>query len=259
MRKPTTYNLQPTTRILLGLLLVVGCWSLVPSALAQEIKPTEYTMLAPIPQLATKGEKTNAVAYITGLFKLVIGLAGVLAVVMIIYAGIKYMSTDAFSGKEEAKGVIENALWGLGLAIAAWLILYTINPKLVEIKFDIEPQKIATSTLGGGGGGELQQRTVNAVAGLREACSNCAIRITSTTGDSHDPESLHYRGLAVDIGADANLTKFLTGQTTNPKACSTYLKTLNGVDSRFLWEPLGSTCGGAVPSSGDHWHMGVTQ
>src|SRR3990167_10753943 len=139
------------------LIISIFFLALAVPVLAQEAKPTDYTMLAPIPQLATEGEKTNAVTYVTGLFKLAIGLAGALAVVMIIYAGIKYMSTDAFSGKEEAKGVIENALWGLGLAIAAWLILYTINPKLVEIKFDIPKQKIAPSTLsgGGGGGGEL--------------------------------------------------------------------------------------------------------
>ena len=128
---------------------------LAPSlALAQEEpKPaaTEYTLLAPVPQLAKDAEgKTDAVTYITGLFKLIVGLAGVLAVIMLIYAGIKYMSTDAFSGKDEAKGIIENAMWGLGLAIAAWLILYTINPKLVEIKFDIPKQEITTTTLGGG-------------------------------------------------------------------------------------------------------------
>ena len=146
------------------LIISIFFLALAVPVLAQEAKPTDYTMLAPIPQLATEGEKTNAVTYVTGLFKLAIGLAGALAVVMIIYAGIKYMSTDAFSGKEEAKGVIENALWGLGLAIAAWLILYTINPKLVEIKFDIAPQQIdtTTTTLGGdlpgggwGGGGGI--------------------------------------------------------------------------------------------------------
>src|SRR3989344_2996175 len=161
MNRLITHDLRHTAGIQIVfwlLLFVVSCTSFVSSASAQAPAPapTEYTLLAPIPLQGAGGnptEKTNAVQYITGLFKLIIGLAGVLAVVMLIYAGIKYMSTDAFSGKDEAKGVIENAMWGLGLAIAAWLILYTINPKLVEIKFDIPKHKIAPSSLSGGGGG----------------------------------------------------------------------------------------------------------
>lgn len=243
-------------------------YSLLPTVLLAQPapKPTEYQLLAPIPLTNPGGPadtKATTATFIPGLFKLAIALSTGLAVIMLIYAGIMYMSTDAFTGKEEAKGIIENALWGLLLAMSAWLILNTINPQLVEFNLNIEQLKISENknTLGtpGGPASELQQSTTNAVAGLREACSNCTIRITSTTGDSHDPKSLHFQGLAIDIGADANLTKFLTGKTTNPQACSTYLKTLNGVNSRFLWEPVGSTCGGAVPSTGDHWHMSVTK
>jgi hypothetical protein len=234
-----------------------------------QIKPTEYNLLAPIPQLSVNVDGSNCVkdgkpcattaTYIPGLFRLMIAIATGLAVLMLIFAGIKYMSTDAFSGKEEAKGIIENALWGLLLAMSAWLIVFTVNPNLVKFDLSIPVTEIKTTTTPGTSPDGLQENTTKAVAGLKEACTNCNIRITSTTGDSHDPNSSHYKGLAVDIGADDNLTKFLTGQTGNPQACSTYIKTLNGVSSRFLWEPTGSTCGGAIASTGDHWHMSVTQ
>ncbi|MBI2086781.1 MAG: hypothetical protein HYT69_01255 [Candidatus Zambryskibacteria bacterium] len=118
------------------------------------MNPTEYTLLEKLP-LGPANELVQTVTtatYIPGLFRLIIGIAGVLAVVRIIFGGIKYMSTDAFSGKNEAKGVIENALWGLLLAMAAWLIVYTINPGLVNFNLNIPVQEIATSTLGGGGG-----------------------------------------------------------------------------------------------------------
>lgn len=115
--------------------------------------PTPYRLLAPIPLGGTtQAEETTTEKYLPGLIKMVIGLAGVLAVLRLMYAGIKYMSTDAFSEKTEAKGIIEDALWGLALAMSAWLILNTLNPKLVNLDLSIKPQEIKTPSTGGGGG-----------------------------------------------------------------------------------------------------------
>ena len=126
--------------------------------LAQEKPPapTEYTLLAPLPLTDPGGapdQKVVVSTYIQGLFKLIIAIAGGLAVIMLIYGGITYMSTDAFGKKESAKEIINNALWGFLLAISAWLILYTINPNLVNINLSIEPQPISTGGGGGGGSG----------------------------------------------------------------------------------------------------------
>lgn len=109
---------------------------------------TEYCLLAPIPLNGgnTVDEQASTSSYIPGLFRLMIAIATGLAVLMLIYAGIKYMSTDAFSGKEEAKGIISNAIWGLLLAISAWLIVFTINPKLVEFDLSIPVQEIKQNT-----------------------------------------------------------------------------------------------------------------
>jgi hypothetical protein len=109
---------------------------------------TEYRLLEPLPGYVeeTSPGKTNASNYISGIFTLLIAIAGGLAVLMIIFGGIKYMSTDAFMEKNEAKNIIENAIWGFVLAISAWLILKTINPKLVqEININIPVQKIESS------------------------------------------------------------------------------------------------------------------
>src|SRR3989344_6438365 len=93
-------------------------------------KATEYELLAPLPigPGGVSSETVTFASYIPGIFNLVIGIAGVLAIVMIIYGGIQYMSTDAFQGKSDAKNTISNAIWGLILTISAWLILYTVNP-----------------------------------------------------------------------------------------------------------------------------------
>src|SRR3989338_10581853 len=108
---------------------------------------TEYGLLAPLHGVTVAGSQATSTfaSYIPGIFNLVIGIAGVLAIVMIIYGGIQYMSTDAFQGKSEAKNTISQAIWGLILTISAWLILYTVNPNLVNLNLNIERQELGSA------------------------------------------------------------------------------------------------------------------
>jgi hypothetical protein len=121
---------------------------LTSASFAQEA--VDYKLLAPLPISGeTAAESSTPSTYIEGVVKLVIGLSGILAVVMIMFGGIKYMSTDAFTGKSDAKNTIQNALWGLAMVLGAWMILFTISPDLV--KFDISltrfiPPERASST-----------------------------------------------------------------------------------------------------------------
>ncbi|MBX4195789.1 hypothetical protein KW796_02450 [Candidatus Parcubacteria bacterium] len=101
---------------------------------------SDYTPLAPIQQLVSGG-KTNLDTFLPGLIKFVIGVAGGLAVIRIIIGGIQYIGTDSFSSKGQARETITNALLGLLLAISAYAILYTLNPKLVNINLQLPNQK----------------------------------------------------------------------------------------------------------------------
>ena len=117
--------------------LLVG---LTPDTILAQEPGTDYVLLQPIP-LQGGGdttEITNPGQYIEGVFMLIIGIAGVLAVIMIIVGGIQYMSTDAISGKSEAKTKIQNAIFGLLLALGAWIILYSINERLVTFDLTLE-------------------------------------------------------------------------------------------------------------------------
>ena len=67
-------------------------------------------------------------------FNTLLAVAATLAVLMIMYGGVKYMTTDAWTGKEEAKDIIKNAVWGLVLALVSWLILYIINPDILSLR-----------------------------------------------------------------------------------------------------------------------------
>jgi len=108
--------------------------------------PPNYTLLAPLPCVGTSNGTTctnvNGSSQVTSislqnyliyLFKLLIAVAVFLAVIMIIFGGFKYMTTEAFSGKSDARATIEHAVEGLLLALASYLILYTINPNFVNI------------------------------------------------------------------------------------------------------------------------------
>jgi hypothetical protein len=151
-----------------ALLIMVLCFSVASPLLAQTpyATPTEYKLLQPLP-LDGPGsieEETTTLDFLPRFIKLIIGLATALAVVMVIYGGFQYILTAAPGGKSSARETIENAIWGLLLAIGAWLILYTVNPKLVELNLNIEPQEIRTTTgTSGGGGGPTGTG----------ACSNC--------------------------------------------------------------------------------------
>jgi hypothetical protein len=88
-----------------------------------------YTLLAPIGGMTTA--PTNIGDYFNKIFLIAIGLCGALAVVMIIISGVQYMGDESIFGKTEAKAGIRNALLGLLIALAAYVLLNTINPDLL--------------------------------------------------------------------------------------------------------------------------------
>ncbi len=128
-----------------------------------------YKVLAPLPCIGgdcTKSSPTTTLTqYIPGVFNLAIGISAAFVLLNLVFGGFQYMSSDAFTKKEEGIKRIQNSIKGLFLVMAAWLILFTINPSLVDVNLSIDT--VTTTTAGGGVllGGELSAGTGKVLAG----------------------------------------------------------------------------------------------
>ena len=266
---------------LIPLFIFASCFLLPATIIAQGTDPTPYKLLAPLPGYVP--DTTNVKFYLEGLFKLIIAIAGVLAVVMIIFGGIKYMSSEAFEGKSDAKDTIKNALVGLLLAISAWLILNTINPNLVKFDLSLERQSFTPNTNVGGqsvvlgsgpahlalnqqqamdafrqggvnvdGGINLngvRQGAVDEILRLQREC-NCNITVTSATGGSHESGSCsHGSGYKIDLRRNREgsaMTSFIE-RSYNPP-----------IGQRSNGDPIYKSSSGALyVRESDHWDVAV--
>lgn len=120
-----------------------------PQVPATENSTIGYTLLEPLPCLGegpgcSEGQlKTvNFETYVQYIFNLIIAVSAVAAVLVIVWGGFKYVTTDSFQGKSEGKQVIWQAVQGLILVLCSFIILRTIDPRLVSIPTTIvEPLK----------------------------------------------------------------------------------------------------------------------
>ncbi|MFA6797185.1 MAG: hypothetical protein WCR40_00515 [Candidatus Paceibacterota bacterium] len=84
------------------------------------------------PGVSTDGNKGDLGAFVGQIFNFGIAIAVVLALIEIIWGGVQYMTTDSWYTKSDGKDRIQNAFLGLAIALLSYLLLYTINPELVD-------------------------------------------------------------------------------------------------------------------------------
>ena len=101
------------------------------------IAKLSYQPLSPLPETTVSGKVIDLGIYITGIYKIAIGSAIVLAVIMLIFAGLEWMTSGAVGKKEDAIKKINAALFGLLLTLGSWLFLNTINPAAVNFNLNL--------------------------------------------------------------------------------------------------------------------------
>ncbi|MFA4890152.1 MAG: hypothetical protein WC587_00745 [Candidatus Paceibacterota bacterium] len=114
-----------------------------------------YVLLEKLPsEGGLKTEVSGLSDYLSWLYKFALAAAAFLAVLMIVIGGIQMIVGGASeTARSDGKKRIEQAIWGLLLAITAWLILYSINPDLVKTGLTIPPitieAPVSAPTVGG--------------------------------------------------------------------------------------------------------------
>lgn len=115
-------------------------------AFAQECGPDEnYCLLSPLPELGYEdGDRTRVSSnedslgqYIDQIYKYGVGIAIVLAIVMLVVGGIEYMTSASTDGKASGRGRVTAALIGLVLALGSFVLLALVGgDEAVDLDFD---------------------------------------------------------------------------------------------------------------------------
>jgi hypothetical protein len=125
-------------------------------------------------------------SYIANFYQFALLIGGVLALAVVVYGGILYMtSVGNPSGQSEAKEWLWAALWGILLLAGAYLILEIINPQLLNLNLPTlqntgqttsQVTTPAGSSGGGSTGGGTSGRTFNISGGtaITQSIANAA-------------------------------------------------------------------------------------
>ena len=99
-----------------------------------------YTLLQPLPESSGDIVEIGLTDYLSWLYKFALGAVIFLAVLKIVIGGIYVIAGGASEGAQsKGREMIEMALWGLLLAVCAYLLLNVINPDLVKGNFSLQP------------------------------------------------------------------------------------------------------------------------
>ncbi len=116
---------------------------------AQILSTTEFVPLECYPSgsklaglFSTSGSLTG---YLNTIFKAAISIGAILAVIRLAYAGYIYMGGDMWGNKERAKEIIRNVFLGILLLLSIFIILFQINPNLLNLTVITQPLNIPFS------------------------------------------------------------------------------------------------------------------
>ncbi len=112
---------------------------------------TSYTLLQP---LASDGSTTTSISiksgglssYLQIVFQYVLVTVTVIAIFMLIYGGMEYLTTDIVNRKSAGKETILRALSGIVFIFCVWFILNLINPDLAKTALDLGVGAINNTT-----------------------------------------------------------------------------------------------------------------
>jgi len=222
-------------------------------------------------------EEKSPAGLVSRFYKIALGLAGAAALGVLIYGAILWTVSGAVTSKQDALEWIKGALWGLVLLLGAYLILWTINPDLVNLKSQeelfkpIAPGTATTITPTPGtstdaqirqnlsqiSGGKitvnypeprtslngLRDSTISGVLSLWNSCGKCDLVITAGTETAyHAPGKFgHASGYKVDLRPTDDLNSAIYNRIATscriPPPANTNCAGLDGNTYRYETNP----------------------
>lgn len=114
--------------------------------LASHASAQGFVPLAPIPGLTEGGaaDSKNLADFFNNLYKYLIGLAAVLAIIEIIWGGLEISTQDSVSKQQDGKERIRQAIFGLVLVLSPVLVFSIINPSILNLSLNLESLDLVT-------------------------------------------------------------------------------------------------------------------
>lgn len=138
--------------ILVSIIFLFLGLGLAPLALAAPEPPparspaeSGFVPLAPISGLTSVDDpdsaanSKNLADFFNNLYKYLIGLAAILAIVEIIWGGLEYSTQESPGGKSGGKERIQQAIYGLVLVLSPVLVFSIINPSILNLSIGLKP------------------------------------------------------------------------------------------------------------------------
>lgn len=122
--------------------IILFSLALLPLGLASYALAAEgFVALAPIPGLTDGGvaDSSRLPAFFNNLYKYLIGLAAVLAIIEIIWGGLEISTQDSVSKQSSGRERITQAIFGLILVLSPALVFGIINPRILDLQLGLTP------------------------------------------------------------------------------------------------------------------------
>lgn len=95
-----------------------------------------YTPLEPVSGFEQTGAQDFG-SFLKSIFRILFSISALIAVGMLTVGGIEYMVSEVAHRKNEGLRRAQAAIYGILILAGSWLILNTINPRLLEFNFNV--------------------------------------------------------------------------------------------------------------------------
>lgn len=113
---------------------VAGATAFLP-LITQAQTPTHSTSVRlSVPIGGTSTINGGLAEYLVVIYRYLLGIVTIVAIIMVIYGGFRYLMGATTGDVKTGKTVIQDALGGMAVLFLAYFILYNVNPKTVNLK-----------------------------------------------------------------------------------------------------------------------------